>query len=288
MPLLGELRDFVVHLRWHYQILVLPAGYLLGGLYQPELNLERFLIQFFIVHLLLNGGITAYNSYWDKDEGPIGGLAKPPPMKRWMHWAALLLQFIGAAFALPLGLKYFFIYLLSMALSVAYSRRWPRWKGHPWLGMVPVGIGTGTNTFLLGYLAAGNQKLTGHTLIAAVGVALMLLSFYPISQIYQLEADKKNNDRTFAAAYGLRGIRRFFLFAFTTGTMIVAATIHSRSPILALLFAIQGLAGGAGLFFMMSKLRGEAGEYEPVMRLKYLASLLFTAFVTTALIAMNN
>src|SRR5262245_27786311 len=101
-----EIRDFIVHLRWHYQVLILPAGYLLGGLFQPHLNVERFAIQFANVHLLLNGGVTAYNSYWDKDEGPIGGLAHPPPMKPWMHTAALLLQLIGAAIAYPLGPLY--------------------------------------------------------------------------------------------------------------------------------------------------------------------------------------
>jgi hypothetical protein len=77
-----EIKAFVTHLRWHYQVLILPAGYLLGGLYQPELNFERFALQFLNVHLLLNGGVTAYNSFWDKDEGPIGGLSRPPPLAR--------------------------------------------------------------------------------------------------------------------------------------------------------------------------------------------------------------
>lgn len=288
MSRLSELRAFVTHLRWHYQVLILPAGYLLGGLYQPDLNLERFAVQFLNVHLLLNGGVTAYNSYWDKDEGPIGGLAHPPPMRPWMLWASLLLQFIGAAFALPLGLKYFFIYLLTMALSVAYSRPRPRWKGHPLLSLVAVGIGTGTNTFLLGYLAGGNQKLTGHTLLAAAGVALMLLSLYPISQIYQLEADKKNSDRTFAAAYGIRGVRTFFVAAFTAGAIIVAATLQARSTMLAAIFAVLGIAGGIIIGLMMAKLRGESTEYKPVMRVKYFASLMFSAFITTALVLMNR
>ena len=41
----AELRAFLVHLRVHYQLLILSGGYLLGGLYNRELALQPFLLQ---------------------------------------------------------------------------------------------------------------------------------------------------------------------------------------------------------------------------------------------------
>lgn len=57
-----------MHLRWHYQLVTVSGAYLLGGLYQSELDVTSFVLQFVNVHLLLLGGATVYNSYWDRDE----------------------------------------------------------------------------------------------------------------------------------------------------------------------------------------------------------------------------
>src|SRR5687767_9645628 len=152
-----ELYAFFVHLRWHYQVLILSGGFLLGGLYSDRLDVRSFLIQLFSVHLLLNGGVTAYNSYWDDDEGPIGGLEHPPKMAKWMHPASIAVQLAGLSIALPEGVWFTALYLITMALSVLYSSRPLRWKGHPLLSLICVGVGTGTNTFLMGYIAASHR-----------------------------------------------------------------------------------------------------------------------------------
>jgi 4-hydroxybenzoate polyprenyltransferase len=283
-----ELRAFFLHLRWHYQLLILPAGYILGGVFQRDLDLPRFLLQFANVHLLLNGGVTAYNSYWDKDEGPIGGLEHPPPMQRWMLFAALALQLLGLALALPLGATYAAIYATTMLLSIAYSHPTPRWKGRPLLSLVAVGIGTGTNTFLLGYLAAGEKPLEPHIVLGALGVASMLLAFYPISQLYQLEADQKHGDRTFAATFGLATVKKFYVAAFILGAGLLTAALTQRCTTITTIFAITTTLGGAALAYLILRLRGEAGEYKPIMRVKYLASLMFTIFATVALIALHS
>src|SRR5262249_27029928 len=124
----AEIKSFIIHLRWHYQIFILPAGYLLGGLYAAHLDLRTFLLQFLNVHLLLNGGVTAYNSFFDEDEGPIGGLEHPPKLAPWTHWASVAVQLVGLGFALSLGAVYIAIYMSTMGLSVLYSSRRFRWK----------------------------------------------------------------------------------------------------------------------------------------------------------------
>lgn len=279
----GELWSFLVHLRVHYQLLVLSGGYLLGGLFVERVALQPFLLHFFTVHVLLNGGVTAYNSYWDEDEGPIGGIEHPPEMKPWMHPASLLVQLAGLPIIWPEGPVFVALWLLTMGLSVAYSRKGPRWKGRPVLSLVCVGVGTGTNTFLLGYLAAGDAPLDLEIVIAAIGVATLLLSLYPVSQIFQIEEDRRAGDVTFAARFGLAGVRRFFLVAYAAGLLVVTVTLRRVHPDAGTLFGIAGGLGGLLNGVQLWRLTGAPDEYRAVMRLKYGASLSFVLFIVATL-----
>ena len=278
-----EIWHFIVHLRLHYQLLILSGGYLLGGLYSPRILWVPFVIQFLSVHIFLNGGVTAYNSYWDKDEGPIGGLEAPPPMTAWMHPAALLFQGAGLFIAWPQGPTFIALYAATMVLSVAYS--WPglRWKGHPWLSLVAVGIGTGTNTFLMGYLAAGGPGLSSRMVWAAVGVALLLLSLYPVSQVFQIEEDTARGDTTFATAYGLQGVRRWFMSAYPVGLGLASYGLYAVRPPLAMAFALVGFGGFVLNLVQLRRLTGASEEYRRVMLLKYGASLSFVGFIAACL-----
>lgn len=274
---------FLVHLRLHYQIFILSGGYLLGGLYASQLAIRPFVIQFFVVHVLLNGGVTAYNSYWDDDDGPIGGVENPPKMAPWMHHAAIVLQLVGLALAWPLGATYVGLYASTMILSVLYSRRGPRWKGHPILSLVAVGIGTGTNTFWMGAIAAG-RSVDGSLVVAGVGVAALLLSLYPVSQIYQIDDDAAQGDRTFAVAFGLEGVRRFFFVLYPLGLGLVSVTLFEAHPNLGVALAVLGAIGGAIDARQLLTLVGERDEYRAVMRLKYIASMSFVVFVVLAFV----
>lgn len=273
---------FLVHLRVHYQLFVLSGGYLLGGLYAPRPALPSFVVQFFVVHVLLNGGVTAYNSYWDDDDGPIGGVEHPPKMAPWMHHAAIAVQLAGLPFAYLAGWKFVALYVATMLLSVAYSRRGPRWKGHPLLSLVAVGIGTGTNTFWMGALAAG-RVFDAWLLLAGVGVALLLLSLYPVSQVFQIEEDASNGDRTFAVAYRLAGVRRWFAITYPTGLLLVAFTLARVHLSIGIAMGALGALGGLVDARQLWSLRGEASEYRAVMRLKYTASMSFVVGVVGAL-----
>ena len=283
-----ELGAFLVHLRVHYQLLILSGGYLLGGLFNRQLEVQPFLLQLLNVHVLLNGGVTAYNSYWDDDDGPIGGVEHPPKMRPWMHHAALLLQLVGLGLAAGQGPVFMGLWALTMVLSVAYSRRGPRFKGHPWLSLLAVGVGTGTNTFWMGYLAGGGPTLDPFMLLAGGGVAALLLSLYPVSQVFQMKDDAARGDHTFAATYGLVGVRRFFVVAYALGLGVVTATLHSVHPEVGLVFGVVGALGALMNGAQLWRLTGAASEYRAVMRLKYGASLSFVVFITACLVWVSR
>lgn len=283
-----QLLDFLIHLRPHYQLFILSGGYLAGVLLQPEPDFGRAIAHFFSVHLLLFGGATAYNSFHDKDEGPIGGLANPPKMAAWMHPASLIVQIPGLALGVwQLGLPFAIVYLSSMLFFWLYSTPHARWKGHPWLSCVAIAISTGTNSVLLGHLAAGGDWTDPRALVGALGVASVLLSMYPVSQLFQIEDDAKRGDRSFASVYGLRGVRRFFAACYSAGVAVLTVAFWLRDPRLAVVFLVVSVIAFLRVRAELSKIHGQREEYGRVMRLKYVTSGLFNAFLIGAMVALG-
>ncbi|MEX0779893.1 MAG: UbiA family prenyltransferase [Balneolales bacterium] len=276
--------DFIIHLRWHYQVFILSGCYLLGGLfYAGAPDWGMFLLQFLNVHLLLFGGATAFNSYWDKDTGRIGGLKHPPIMSGWMHQASLALQFFGLMLAFLLGLPFTTVYLASMLMFWLYSTPLAKWKGRPWLSMVAIGISTGACSFLMGFIALGGSP-GAFLVIPAAGCSLILLSLYPVSQIFQMEEDRERNYQTFAIQYGLKGIKTFFVLSYYPGMLIISYSLREDNLFLGLVFLFVAALAGSVIWFQLKKIKGTEADYDKVMRLKYLTSFAFVAFITLCLL----
>lgn len=276
--MLTEIKNFLVHLRLHYQFFLLSGGYLLGGLMADQMNTLQFWMQFLNVHILLFGGATAYNSWWDKDEGSIGGLKNPPKMKEWMHPVSLMFIVFGWIWSFTLGWMYSSIFLFSLVLFWLYSTPLARWKGHPVLSLIAIAISTGFNSVLLGTLAAGGA-IDGAILLGALGASLILLSLYPVSQIYQKEEDHRRGDKTFAAVYGIKAVQIFFTVSFITGSVLLCTALFTMYPKPTLLLFVAVICSWLVLNRMILNLQGLTTEYETVMKAKFLASLSFVIFL---------
>ena len=214
-------RTLIIHLRLHFQLLLAPIfvwAFLLAG---GRLDL-RFWLAFIAFHLCLYGGTTAFNSYYDRDEGPVGGLEKPPPVHSALLPFSLLLQGIGAVLALWVNVPFLLIYLVIFAMGAAYSHPTLRWKARPLGGLFTVAIGQGLLAGLGGWVsAAANPTLPSLLGWLGIGaIALVTTGFYPITQIYQIEEDRARGDLTFAAWRGPQGV-----FTFAIITLAVAALV---------------------------------------------------------------
>jgi 4-hydroxybenzoate polyprenyltransferase len=281
MPMLSQILNFFIHLRLHYQILILSGGYLIAALIVEDVNWPQFCLQFINVHVLLFGGATAYNSWHDKDEGPIGGLKSPPKMQRWMWPSSIVIQFLGLIWAITVNWNFVAIYAVSMLFFWLYSSPLTRWKGKPILSLIAIGISTGMNSFFMGYLAAGGYPITWFEDFTALGVACLVLSLYPVSQVFQTDEDLKRGDETFAVKFGLKGVKWLFASLFPMGTVILTISLVFSRGLTGFIFGGIGMLAYLIILYPVWQLQGKESEFPMVMRVKFLASLSFVAFILT-------
>src|SRR6266545_6219134 len=86
-----SLRRAIIHLRLAFSLVLTPL--FVWGIYLAlprPLAWGHILLAYLIVHVPLYGGMNAFNSYFDRDEGPIGSLADPPPVDQTVLLVALL------------------------------------------------------------------------------------------------------------------------------------------------------------------------------------------------------
>jgi 1,4-dihydroxy-2-naphthoate octaprenyltransferase len=278
-----EIKAFLVHLRLHYQFLILSGAFLSGAVFSRAAFTGALLLQFLSVHVLLFGGVTVYNSYWDKDTGPIGGLRRPPPLAAWTLPASWVLQGVGLAISIGISSLSAAVYAASMGCFWLYSGPRSRWKGRPWLSLMGIGAGTGVCGFLLGYLYDGRGSVSLSAVAGALAVACLIVSMFPMSQAYQVEEDLGRRDATFAARFGLAGIRRCYAVLFPFGVIALAVSLASMEPWLGGVLLILGAFSGAGVWRVIRDLRMDSGEYPRIMAVKYLASGLFSVFLGSVL-----
>ena len=92
------------------------------------------------VHLFLYGGTTAFNSYYDRDEGPVGGMLEPPGVSPGLLPFSLAVQALGLPLALLVGRGFTLAWLLLFLVFTAASTRGcgsrpgppPRWPPSRW------------------------------------------------------------------------------------------------------------------------------------------------------------
>ncbi|MES1186704.1 MAG: UbiA family prenyltransferase [Myxococcales bacterium] len=258
------MKSLFVHLRLHYQLVFLSPlfawGFALGG----GVFSWRAVLGFVAFHVFLYGGITAYNSYYDRDEGPVGGLRKPPPVTPALLGFSVGMQLIGLALSVVVAWQLALLYGVVMLLSIAYSHPAFRWKARPLLSVAVVAFGQGGIGFGAGWLCAATPVAPlwssldgGLGLLAAI---LLTTGFYPLSQLYQLDEDRRRGDFTFSVVFGPKVAFRFALACLVSGgacIVLVALRLFGARDAL--------LAGGAQLGLWWAVLRWQRHFRDQVM-----------------------
>ncbi len=159
----------------------------------------------------LNGGTLAYNSAHDRDTHDIAYLRHPPAPPPGLAGRALALMLAGVGVGLVVAPAFAAVVAACVALSVLYSHPRARLKGIPGADLAVNMAGYGAATTLAGLIAgqaAWRAATVGPDLggwLLTAGFACLFGSFYPLTQLYQLDSDRARGDRTLAGALGPRG-----------------------------------------------------------------------------------
>jgi 1,4-dihydroxy-2-naphthoate octaprenyltransferase len=197
-------------MRLPFQMTLAPL--FLWGLFVSEARLGiSAALGFLSLHFFLYPGITAFNSAFDRDSGPVSGMERPPEVPPRLLSFSILLQLVGAVIAWSVGLAFLLIYCAIALLAAGYSHPAIRWKASPWGSAAVVALGQGLLGFAAGWVAGSGAlpDLAGeHFLLGGLTAALTTLGLYPSTQVFQLEEDGARGDRTLALALGpVRALR---------------------------------------------------------------------------------
>jgi 1,4-dihydroxy-2-naphthoate octaprenyltransferase len=217
-------RSTVQLLRLPFSIFLMPVYWFALGQVIPR-DWGRALLVFVILHVLVYPASNGYNSYMDRDTDPIGGLEHPPQPTSQLFRVTLAMDILALMLSLLVGWEVTAGLVLYILASRAYSYRGIRLKKYPFIGWLTVAACQGALVFFIVYRGSHPPDIASISLPAEAMIAssLLLGGFYPLTQIYQYEADRRDGVRTLSMVLGYRGS-----FVFTGILYIIAFFILSH------------------------------------------------------------
>jgi len=208
-------------LRFHFSFFLLPV-YLFALSRVAYTNWWHALLIFAILHLLVYPASNGYNSYMDRDQTSIGGIKNPMPPTLELYIVTLIMDTVAVILSFFISWPFALGILLYILASRAYSYRGIRLKKYPFAGYLTVVIFQGAVTYWLVYHGCHEPvtlQVPGSGMLAA---SLLIGGFYPLTQVYQHEADAKDGVKSISRRLGYRGTFIFTAIVYTMALMVLA------------------------------------------------------------------
>lgn len=210
-------------LRFHFSFFLLPV-YLFALSQVPVIDPWSAVAIFIILHLLIYPSSNGYNSYMDRDTGSIGGVEQPSMPTQQLFCTSVVMDIIAIAASLFIDVWFACCVVAYILASRAYSYRGIRLKKHPVIGYLTVVIFQGAVTFFMVYHGSSADRTFNVPVAGMVASSLLIGGFYPLTQIYQHEADLKDGVKTISYIFGIRGT--FFLTVTVYSVAMVVLAIY--------------------------------------------------------------
>jgi 1,4-dihydroxy-2-naphthoate octaprenyltransferase len=259
-----------------------------------NINWQNSIIAFFILHLLIYPSSNGYNSYQDKDEGSIGGLKHPPQVSENLFYATILLDAIGIILALLVNIWFAIFVLVYVMISRAYSYRNLRLKKYAVTGFLTVFLFQGAFTYLMASSAFSDFSIENYfalnNLICMSVASLFIGSVYPLTQIYQHEADKKDGVTTISYKLGYVGTFFFSATMFTIATILLLYYFTLRQQQFAfILFNVFMLPVviRLGIWFVKVRKDRSHANFENTMSMNLMASTCMNSYFLLLILNAN-
>jgi 1,4-dihydroxy-2-naphthoate octaprenyltransferase len=258
-----------------------------------NINWQTTAIAFVILHLFIFPSSNGYNSYQDRDETSIGGLKHPPKVSINLFYATLLLDITGVLCALFVSAYFSLFVLMFVLISRAYSYRNLRLKKYAIIGFLTVFIFQGAFVYLMASSAITNFSIeiffTLNNIICMSVASFFIGSIYPLTQIYQHEADKKDGVISISYKLGYIGTFVFSAILFSTATIFLFYYFNLKHQQIALvLFLLMMLPVVTKLSIWFNKVRQDTANanFENTMTMNLLISTCMNLYFL--LLIFNN
>jgi 1,4-dihydroxy-2-naphthoate octaprenyltransferase len=220
-------RSTIQLLRFHFSIFLLPV-YLFALSQLPQINWRDAIIVFLVLHILVYPSSNGYNSYMDRDETPIGGLKNPMQPSKELFFVTVVMDIVALAISYFVSFYFALGVLLYILASRAYSYRGIRLKKYPIVGYLVVAVFQGAVTFFISYHGSSVDKSLNVPLLPMIAAACLIGGYYPLTQIYQHEDDRRDGVRTVSMLLGIRGTFLFCGGIFAAATLFMFITFYNK------------------------------------------------------------
>jgi len=242
----------------------------------PQINWLRALLVFFILHVLVYPASNGYNSFMDRDTESIGGVEKPLQPTSQLLWVCDFLDLLAVALSLFIS-WYFAIGILAYILaSRAYSFRGIRLKKYPLAGYLTVILFQGAVCFALVYHGIDVNKTLHIPVILMAVSSLLIGGFYPLTQIYQHQADLRDGVQSISYRLGYRGTFVFCALVYGLAFLLLGYYFGSHEKMKDFLILATTMSPILVYFFIWAgkvwKNTGNA-NFRNTMRMNLIASL---------------
>lgn len=211
------------------QLLRFPFSYFLMPVFWfalsfvPEIDWPRALLIFFLIHFLLYPSSNGYNSFMDRDETSIGGIEHPQQPTKELFYVTVVMDVVAGVLSFLISKWFGVAFVCYIVCSRLYSYRYIRLKRFPVLGYLTVILNQGALTFFMVYHGAAKDLSLTIPWQGIAASSFLIGGFYPITQVYQHDADSKDGVTTISMLLGKRGTFIFCacMYAIAFGLLFV-------------------------------------------------------------------
>jgi 1,4-dihydroxy-2-naphthoate polyprenyltransferase len=257
--------------------------YWFAASFASNINLLHAVLIFIILHLLIYPSSNGYNSYMDRDETSIGGLEKPLQPTHELFVVTIVMDLLAIALSLAISPVFATGVVFYIICSRLYSYRGVRLKQYPIIGYLTVILNQGALTF---FIVLHGIEVNHPTVVPWQGIvaaAFLIGGFYPITQVYQHDADRKDGVTTISMLLGKRGT-----FLFCAAMYLIAFGLlfsYYMQQQVMLFVVLQACFIPVIVYFfrwwMMVWKDGAAADFKHTMRMNWIASSCTSlAFIT--------
>lgn len=285
-------KSTVKHLRLPFSFFLMPV--FLFTLSQADtVNWQTTFIAFVIMHLLVFPSSNGYNSFQDRDETSIGGLKHPPKVTKNLYYATLFMDIVGVLGGLLVSAYFSLLVFIFVLVSRAYSYRKVRLKKYAVIGFLTVFIFQGAFVYLMSGAAISTFSFAGfftlNNLICMSVASLFIGSIYPLTQIYQHDADKK--DGVISISYKLGYIGTFIFSSILFSIAIVFLFYyfnlkHQQIAMVLFLLITLPMVIKLGIWFNKVRIDTVNANFENTMAMNLLTSACMNLYFLVLI--LNN